>query len=125
MAYKILEHIELLGELGCSPDKIEPILYSISNSELDEMIYNMKQKVTEWKERTSSILYKYSRLLLVNMPKLLQVYSLITREKVISDEGIRMITHEVSFLTSNNSNNLSTQKKIMAGVKVINYAFIT
>ncbi len=121
MAYKILEHIEELSELGYPPDQIQPISCSISNEDISKIISDMKDKVEEWKQKTSEMFERHPKLLLLNMTKLLHLYSLLSEEDPLAENGIKSISHEVSFLTSNNS---TKHNELQAGVKVNCIVFI-
>ena len=111
----MLEHIEELSELGYPLNQIPPIPCSISNSDISKIISDMKGKVEEWKQKTSEMLNRHPKLLLLNMPKLLQLYTLLSKEDPLAGNGVKSISHEVSFLTSNNS---SKHKELQTGVKV-------
>ena len=113
MAYKFLEHLKELNEYGCPLNDTEPILCSISGSEMEAKIHAIKREISDWKCKTSGIYNKYRNLLLLNMPKLLQIYNVI--RKIIDDPTTtneEKIFLEICFLFTNNSS-MHTSIKVM------------
>ena len=118
MAYKFLEHMKELNKYGCPLNDTEPILCSVSDSEMEEKIHAIKKEISDWKHKTSGIYNKYRNLLLFNMPKLLQIYSVI--REVIDDPtktNEEKVFLEICFLFTNNS---SIHTTLTSSVKVMN-----
>ena len=118
MAYKILEHMKELNEYGCLLNDTEPILCSISSSQMEAKIHAIKRQIYDWKCKTSEIYNEYRNLLLFNMPKLLQIYSVI--RKTIDDHTKKneKIFLEICFLFTNNS---SMHTTLISSIKVMNF----
>ena len=119
MAYTILEHIRELVEIGFPLDQIPPIAFSISISDFIEKIDKMKMEVAQWREKMHAIFNEYPKLLLLSMPKLLQLHDILKVIDPLDRNAMKQLCHEVSFLLPCK---LSRFEDILSKVKVC-YAF--
>ena len=101
MANSILQHIRELVEMGYPLDQLQSIPLSISISDFNEKIEKMKEEVTQWNDEMHAGISKYPKLLLLTMPKILQLYNLLIKDN--HDENqTKQICHEVRYLLPNN-----------------------
>ena len=77
---------KLTGPFKCSQDK----------SQVDMQIKNTEQQLSDWKEKILQLQSQYKWLLYFNMPKLLQLYSLLNCPDV--EEKVGAILNEMNFL---------------------------
>ena len=123
MAYKILDHIKELVEMGYPLNQIPPIPFSISIFDFNEKIDKMKMEVAQWREKMHAIFNMYPKLLLLSMPKLLQLYNILRYKAIdtlVNEKLMKQICHEVSFLLPYN---LSRFEDVKSNVEVC-YEFI-
>ena len=103
---KLFELYLKLRELGhpdyLSRDMVHPIPCSIREEDLESMVQTAQHSVTKWNREVSILQDRFSWLLFLSVPKILQLNKLI---QASHDEGkAGKIIHEVSFLMSNQHN---------------------
>lgn len=104
-----------LKELDYPLGEVNPILCSTAKGEVDRLVQDTQQKLSDWKHKMSELLNHHQWLLFLSMPKLLQLYKLIISTNKDNKKRNDMIVQEVSLLVPNNS---SEQKKLRASVEV-------
>ena len=117
---RLLELYLKLRELGHSDyltdDRVHPIPCSMCKEDLESIVQEAQHSVTKWNHEVSELHTRFSWLLYLSVPKILQLYQLINASD--AGEKVDKIIHEVSFLMSNlpNERNKMQSRVLVSGM---------
>ncbi len=87
----------------------------MKKEDLDTYVFDTTLRVTDWALKVSDLRSTHSWLLYFSVPKLLQLYRVITCDTLAEEEKVLRIVHEVSFIAPNHTR---ARERLRDGVEV-------